>query len=76
MADKNEAAKQDKQPDVKSDDKPADVKPVMRFTKRQFVSLSSYPGPQRDLYKVALKEGKKYTKEEADQAVKDLFERI
>lgn len=48
----------------------------MRYTKHQFVSMSSFPGPKRDLYQISLEEGKEYTVEEANAAVAAVIERM
>lgn len=52
------------------------VAPVMRYTKRQFVSMSSFPGPKRDLFNISLVDGKEYTLEEANAAVAAMIERM
>ena len=47
------------------------------FSKFELVSLGSFPGPTRDLFKVALDDDKQYTLAEANAAVaqfkEDLF---
>ncbi|GAP04885.1 hypothetical protein [Fructobacillus tropaeoli] len=57
-------------------DEVAPTVPVMKYTKRQFVSLSSFPGPKRDLFQISLEDGKEYTLEEANAAVAAVIERM
>lgn len=80
MADKDEtkAVKADTAK-VTADTNPSDSIPekqVLKFTKKQFVSMSTYSGPKRDLFQIALQDGVEYSVEEANAKVNDLVERM
>lgn len=47
---------------------------MRRYTRYELVNMSSFPGYKRDLYKLALENGIRYTLAEADALVQEFKE--